>query len=417
MENENIERLNKEVMASAEKLGLSLEEAKEKVADICNQNGLDASNNDDALIILNLWRHYFASVKMAQQNSDPENPTNSGGGSASWYKKALGMFIYLEDSRDMMALQHDRLKKEFWLDAETTVKSGKVALATLNDDETYTVVRYNKNERQERTVEALPESAMESEREENQWIIPLDSMAAYSSGPNANYGKPLPKEEFRRAGIFVGEVDGEFGRYFFNYKGEASKSFNPKTFEWVHFICIVNSSDASKIHGVKQTTLDSLMYNDALGEEHEDYRDMSQVNKKGLLMKYCEDNYAPIIDLERVHSMNGSKPYNERFVFTDGNVGTMSLSGDRGRLSISDLHSSFDPEANSYFGTTCWIPSHIDVDFGISSDIVVVGRTSQQTMDDGTLGACSINVFGIFVEKSRGKPVEAIEIVETEDWW
>ena len=49
------------------------------------------------------------------------------------------MFIYLEDSRDMMAFQHDRLKKEFWLDAETTVKSGKVALATLNDDETYTM--------------------------------------------------------------------------------------------------------------------------------------------------------------------------------------------------------------------------------------------------------------------------------------
>ena len=39
MENENIERLNKEVTASSEMLGLSMEEAKEKIVEICNQNG------------------------------------------------------------------------------------------------------------------------------------------------------------------------------------------------------------------------------------------------------------------------------------------------------------------------------------------------------------------------------------------
>ena len=416
MENENIERLNKEVTASSEMLGLSMEEAKEKIVEICNQNGLDVSNNDDALVILNLWRHYFASVKMAQKNETTDTPQQAT--TASWYKKAFGMFVYLEESRDMMALQRDRLKKEFMMDAETTVKSGKAALATMNDDETYTIVRYFNSERQERIVDSLPESAMDSEREENQWIIPLDSMASYSSGPNANYGKPLAKEEYRRGGVFVGEVDGVFGRYFFNYKGMGSQEFAPKTFEWIHFVCIINSGDSSKIHGVKKMTLDSLRYNDSIDEEHEDYKDMSDVNKKQILMKYCEDHYAPIVDLERVHAMNASKPYNEKFVFVDGNVGQMNLNGERKRLSISDLHSSFDPDANEYFGTTCWIPPHIDVDFGISSDIIVVGRTSQQTMDDGTLGSCSINVFGIFVENNRGKVVEqTIEIVESEDWW
>ena len=74
MENENIERLDKEVSASSEMLGLSMEEAKEKITEICNQNGLDVSNNDDALIILNLWRHYFASVKMAQKSETSDTP-------------------------------------------------------------------------------------------------------------------------------------------------------------------------------------------------------------------------------------------------------------------------------------------------------------------------------------------------------
>ena len=417
MENENIERLNEEVTASAEMLGLSMEEAKEKIVEICNQNGLDVANNDDALIVLNLWRHYFASVKMAQKNSDASDTPQPTTGTASWYKKAFGMFIYLEESRDMMALQRDRLKKEFWMDAETTVKSGKAALATLNDDETYTIVRYYNAERQERAVDSLPESAMLTEREDNQWIVPLDSMASYSSGPNSNYGKPLPEEEYRRGGVFIGEVDGVFGRYFFNYKGLASQTFAPKTFEWVHFVCIINSGDSSKIHGVKETTLNSLVYNDTLTEEDAEYKDMSDVNKKQILMKYCEDHYAPIVDLERVHGMNASKPYNEKFVFVDGNVGNMNLDGERKRLSISDLHSSFDTDVNEYFGTTCWIPPHIPIDFGISSDIIVVGRTSQQTMDDGTLGTCSLNVFGIYVEKARGKPVEQIEIIESEDWW
>ena len=227
---------------------------------------------------------------MAQKNETTDTPQQAT--TASWYKKAFGMFVYLEESRDMMALQRDRLKKEFMMDAETTVKSGKAALATMNDDETYTIVRYFNSERQERIVDSLPESAMDSEREENQWIIPLDSMASYSSGPNASYGKPLAKEEYRRGGVFVGEVDGVFGRYFFNYKGMASQEFAPKTFEWIHFVCIINSGDSSKIHGVKKMTLDSLRYNDSIDEEHEDYKDMSDVNKKQILMKYCEDHYA-----------------------------------------------------------------------------------------------------------------------------
>jgi hypothetical protein len=61
----------------------------------------------------------------------------------------------------------------------------------------------------------------------------------------------------------------------------------------------------------------------------------------------------------------------------------------------------------------------MDIDFGIGSNVVVVGRTSQSSDNEGVLQNVTINVTGIHALKSRGGSPEAIEFTEEEetDWF
>ena len=67
--------------------------------------------------------------------------------------------------------------------------------------------------------------------------------------------------------------------------------------------------------------------------------------------------------------------------------------------------------------TTCWIPEHLGIDFGIGSTIVVVGRTSQRLID-GVADPVTINVASILVTEKRGSPVEVdTPVEESFDWF
>lgn len=417
--NENIEKLMKEVELGAGRVDLSLEDAVLKIDEICQQNGLD--KNEEPLVVMNLWRQYVASVMMSRKKDSADNnesPTNAP--SNGWLKQAFGMFVSLDESRDMMEWSRNNVFNEYNMDKETTLESGKVAVVNQFEDDTYQVIRYHEGERQERFIQTLPAGAMPLD-DEKWWIVPLDAVAKYREDPNPNYGKPLPKEEFRRSGVFVGEVDGKFGKYYFNYKGDSSKVFEPKTFDWVSFNCIINSFDETKIHGITTRTLASLVVNDELPDDAESKRDMSQTSKPDLMMEYAREHYVPLNDLDRAHSMNLSKTYLERFVVTDGNVASMILTptanGNR-IVSISDLNADFEYDGDGYVGTTCWIPSSIDIDFGVGSDVIVVGRTSQRTNDDGSLDGTTLNVSGLFVTSKRGKVVEVeIPVEDDTDWF
>ena len=419
--NENVEKLENEMTKGADLLGITAEDASAKVDEICLQNGLDRQDAEDALVVLSLWRQYFSSVRMAQKQADPESDdvsaTSTG---SSWMKSAFGMFISLGEARDMMEVQRTQVRNEYLRDAETCLNMGKVALVSEkpNDPSSYTVTRVHDGETQVKDIENLPANRVEVD---GGWIIPLDAMKSYGTDANPNYGKPLPQSEFRRNAIFVGEVDGEMGKYYFNYKGESCKSFAPTTFEFVHFVCIKNRTNPSKIHGITDKTLASLMYNDDIPEENAAWKDTSNIVKSDVLMQLCEGNYSPLLDLDRYHSTVMSKDWDDRFVFTDGSVSSLNMTptsnGNR-ILSITDLNSDFDYEGDGWSGTTCWIPPHIDIDFGIGSSVVVVGRTSQRTDDDGVLESSTINVEGILVTVRRGKSVETeIPVEEDTDWF
>tara|TARA_R100001230_G_C5657751_1_gene162515 strand:- start:854 stop:1258 length:405 start_codon:yes stop_codon:yes gene_type:complete len=133
------------------------------------------------------------------------------------------------------------------------------------------------------------------------------------------------------------------------------------------------------------------------------------------------ENYSPLIDLDRYHSTAGNKSYAERFVITDGSVisidATPNRVGNR-RLSITDVNSDYNYDNAGWAGTTCWIPPHIDIDFGINSTILVVARTSQGRNEDGSLREVSLNVSGILCVNNMGVVVESFVAEEEDlDWF
>ena len=225
------EKTVKEIEAGAKILGLTTEEANAKFAEICSESHIETTNP----IGLGLWRNYVANAKRSASSGKQQQ-------SDSLFKPAFGFFLSLDAPRDMMSWNRNKAKEEYLRDSESAVEKGIVAVAVENALGKFTVSRYFNGNYEEKVVGTLPEGA--ETLEDGRIYIPLDSTATYmNGGKNNNYGKPLPKEQFRRTGIFFGSVGGEDMRpYFFSYKNQGGIDFAPNTFEWVHFICVAGSN-------------------------------------------------------------------------------------------------------------------------------------------------------------------------------
>jgi hypothetical protein len=401
----NDDKIRKEIENGAKHMDVSVEELTDKYVSICKENNLDA-NNPVALAML---RNYVrGNMRMKKNNNS---------GSNSLVKSAFGLFISLDAPRDMMAWNRNRAKEEYIRDNDKALEDGLVAVATENEDGTFTIARHYKGDYQEAVVKALNEGA--EVLDNGTIIIPLDSLANYPSGAeNRRYGKPLPVNEFRRSGIFFGSLGtGEMKPYYFSYKNQAGVDFAPNTFEWVHFLCIP-SDDGSAIYGMTTTTLKSLMLNTEVDPEGDDYRDMSSFDFESCLATNFKSHLVPLSNVDRAHIERQTLPARERFIITDGSVDsiTMTATANGNRIiNISDLSAEFVEDGENY--TTCWIPSHIDIDFGIASSVIVVGRTSQRIVD-GVADAVTINVSGLMVTNRVGAPPETVEVVEDDlDWF
>ena len=413
------EIIMKEITKAAKLLDMSEEDVLAKFNDICTQNTIDMAKEE--LLARGLFRQWFSSVKSMQKKS---TTTTSGG----FFKNAFGFFVALDEARDMMEMSRTRITNEYRRDSEVTYNLGKVAVCTkivdnvINSEHEVTngfeIRMMRKGEEVVKVLSSLPTNHVELDN--GQFIVPIDTTEMYGTTRNTNFNKPLPKSEFRRSGVFIGEVDGVMGKYFFNYKGVHTKDFNPRTFEFVHFICILNSRDATKIHGATDKTLASLVYNVDLNEDDENYINVT-IDMQDELMSRSENNYCALIDLDRYHSSVNDKVYADRFVFTDGTVSSVNLNatanGNR-IVNVTDLNADFDYSDGFNNGTTCWIPAHMNIDFGIGSQVIVVGRTSQGTDEDGNLRPISINVNGLLVMDKRGGDVSHEEVVEDNlDWF
>lgn len=404
------EKVNMEIAKAAQVLQMETPEVEAKYMEICEANNLNPV--EDWAIALSLFRQWFSGAYKYKETPTEERQSSGN----SLVKQAVGYFISLDAARDMAAMQNERIKNEYLRDSDNSFSLGKVAIAT-ETQEGFEVTRMHKGEEQVRQVAELPANNFETEVGE--WIIPLDSMVQYSSGPNRNYGKPLPAEQFRLSGVFIGDVDGNEGIYYFSYKGEGCKTFKPQTFCTVHMDVIPDSTNTDRIYGFKMGTLESLVTNASLAEDDERRRpELGIEAMQNNLMDKASSKYCPLVDLGRHHNDAQGTPYAQRFVVTDGSVSSVNMTpnsyGTR-RITVTDLNSDFDYEGGSWAGTTCWIPSHLDIDYGIGSNIVLVGRTSQGKSQDGGVGDITLNVSGVLCVTNRGVVAEPYEAATEED--
>lgn len=404
------DEMKTEIEKSAQYIEMSVEDATKKFQSICEENDVETT----ADLAKGLWRNYVAQFRRQKKVT----ASNGGSSTGGLVKAAFGFFISLEAPRDMMSWNRNKAKEEYLRNNDKALEEGFVAVATENALGKWVISRYHKNEYQEKIVSNLPEGA--EELEDGTMIIPLDSQATYMSGStNKNYGKPLPLEQFRRSGLFYGSIDGgEKKLYNFSYKNQPAIDFAPNCFEWIYFACIP-SEDGSAIYGMTKTTLNSLVKHSDTNPEADNYEDVSGFDFEQCLVDNLSSHLVPLVEVDRAHIQRQTLPSKERFIVTDGTVCNMNMSptsnGNR-IINITDLNAEFDYDGDSNM-TTCWIPNHLVIDFGIGSSIIVIGRTSQRIVD-GEADPVTINVAGLYVVQRTGSPVEVDEIVEENlDWF
>ena len=400
------EKMMKEIEIGAGHMGISADEAEAKYRSICEENNTDVND----VVSQSLFRNYV------RGNMKPKK-TNTNSGSNSLVKSAFGFFVSLEAPRDMMSWNRNKAREEYLRDNDKALEDGLVAVATDNGDETYTIARYYKGDYGEKMVKNLVDGA--EELEDGSIIIPLDSMPTYPSGvENRRYGKPLPKNEFRRSGVFYGSVDGgDMKSYYFSYKNQGGIDFAPDTFDWVHFKTIP-SDDGLNLYGMTMATKESLIRNEGLNPDNSDYRNMEEFDFSSCLYENYPKNGTPLVDLDRLHTTLQMEATKDRFAIVEGTVVnqrmTPTANGNR-ILSITDKASDMElTEDDGDLATTCWIPEHININFGIGSTVLVVGRTSQRIVD-GEAEPITINTSGLLVQEAVGNPIAEQEGVEDED--
>jgi|TARA_B100000085_G_scaffold256996_1_gene257947 hypothetical protein len=401
------EKIMKEIEIGAKHLAITTEEMVNKYVEICEENGVDV-NSDVAVALL---RNYV-------RGNMKRTTTNNSSGSNSLVKSAFGFFVSLESPRDMMSWSRNKAKEEYLRDNDKALSDGLVAVATENDDGTYTLARYYKGDYAEKMVKTLNAGA--EELEDGSIIIPIDPMPNYPSGlENKRYGKPLPVNEFRRSGIFYGSIDGgEMKSYYFSYKNQGGVDFTPDTFDWVHFKAIP-SDDGLNLYGFTSATKDSLIRNEDVNPDNSDYRDMSSFDFSACLFENYPNYGTTLVDLDRLHQTQQMEQARDKIAIVEGTVVnqrmTPTANGNR-IISITDKAADMEltEDDDGDLATTCWIPEHININFGIGSKVIVVGRTSQRIID-GEAEPITINTSGLLLEESVGNPIAEEEGVEDED--
>ena len=401
------EEMKNEIEKSAQYINMSVEDATAKFNDICAENGIET--NDP--LAKGLWRNYVAQVR----RTNKPNAGSSGGNSL--VKPVFGFFVSLEEPRDMMSWNRNKAKEEYYRDADNALQEGIIAIAEENATG-WQITRYYKGEMQQKQVTERPATA--EEMDDGVWIIPLDSTERYQNGgENRNFGKPLPLQQFRRSGVFFGSVEGgEMKKYNFSYKNQGGVDFTPDTYDFVHFRGIP-SDDGNNIYGMTDVTKSTLIRNAELNPDNSDYRNMEMFDFEECLANNFSNHLVPLVEIDRAHITRQTLPTSERFVITDGTVCNMNMmptkNGNR-ILNITDLNAEFDYDNDTNM-TTCWVPSNVELDFGIGSSVIVIGRTSQRITEEGP-EPVTINVSGLYVTEKRGSPVEVSQPIEEDfDWF
>jgi hypothetical protein len=406
-----MKKMEQEIVKAAEVLGLSIEETREKLLEIATQNQLNPDLDTDRPLLKGLFRQWFGQAKKA--NASPTTTTGN-----SLVKNGFGIIVGIEDCRDMMEYQRNQIQGEYQRDSDATYRSGKIAKITSTATNMQITQWLNDEEiTREKPLDWKPPAA--AIQVDNGWIIPVDNRPSFGSGDkNKDYGKPLPLQQWMRRVHFIGEVEGNTIQYWtLSLKHDIAQNFSADCYRLGHIKGIWNT-ERNQMYGVRNQT--AFTYNDVLDPNDDNYRDTSSVNIQDLLADGMKDYISPLTDLEHYHQSTSTLPLSQRMVLTDGIVTNMILrpnsTGNR-TIFISDLSAEFDYDSDASSSIACWVPPQVDLDFGIGSNIILMGRTNQREVD-GVLTTVSLNTFGIMVTDKRGEtPVFDDASEDDSDWF
>ena len=397
------ERIEKELNALAKKLNKTGEELTEKYNEIANTNGLDLENDRQAMVALTLTRNFVrGSLKGASSGS-------------SFGDNAFGFIVGTEPARDVQQWRRKNLLSDYRTNANTVFNEERCAEVVLTDSGAYEKSQVIDEVVQTKNIPHLPNSAIEID--ENKWIVPLDNVKAFMSGDtNPRYGKPLPAEEWRMRAHLIAKVEGDFQYWTLGLKNKAAKEFDVNNFEWLHLHALFND-ERNACYGIKGRTLNSLQYNEALDPESDNYVDVSSLSMEDLLGECMPEYIADLIEIEDYHTTQIQQP-GMKLVVTDGIVSSMNLkenakTGNRVIwIEPADANYGFE-EDDVPESTPCWVPSNVNIDFGVGSDVIIIGRSnqSQKKDEDGNYiedewNSVSLNIFGILPRVALGAPNE-----------
>jgi hypothetical protein len=399
------ERIEKELNGLAVKLGKTEEEMLAKYNEIAEANNLDLENERQCMIALTLTRNFVRGSLKGNKSSGKK----SGFGNDSF-----GFVVGSEPARDVQEWKRKQLISDYNSNPNDVFNDERCAEVVLTEAG-YEKSQVIDGDVATKVIPQLPNSSIEVD--EDKWIVPLDNIKSFMSGDsNPRYGKPLPAEEFRRRVHFIAKKDGgEFQYWTLGLKNILAKEWDVENFRWVHLNALFND-DRNACYGIKGRTENSIQYNDNLNDDDDLYvGNLSSM--EDLLVDCMGDWIADLLEIEDYHSTIMSNP-GMKLCITDGIVSSMNLNvnektGNRVLwIEPADANYGFEdddvPES-----TPCWIPSNVEIDFGVGSDVIVIGRTNQSPKKDSDgnqiedeMNPVSMNIYGILPRVALGAPQE-----------
>jgi len=411
-----IERIENELGSLAKRLQIEEEEMNAKYTELATSNNLDLEDERQQLMAMSLTRQYVRSRLASNRSSSQQ----------SFGAMVTGFFVGIEPVRDIMEYKRKNVRSRYNADASQALTDGLVAEIVLEDGE-FKKTQVKNDEWETKTLPQVPDMAIEIS--ETVWIVPLDAVKTWQSGDtNKNYGRPLPKEQHQVRAHFIGQKeDGETQLWTVQLKNEMAKNFKADCFRMLTFYGLPNE-DRNAIYGIRNKTLSSMNYLDVLDEEDPRWIDVSGESIEDILVEHTAEYLADMIELDSYHDLI-SQQQGLRLVVTDGIVTSMNLtpnerSGNRVIwVEPVDANYGFD-EDDIPESTPIWVPSHVNIDFGVGSDVIIVGRTNQTQKKgddgmpiDGEYNPVTINLYGVYARSATGVVVEEVAEGESMEFW
>ena len=396
------QKIENEIGKATQILGLAVEKVRQKWESIVKDNDLNLDNEAEVNLGLSMFRQWFSGMKKVQESGDSVKTGNS------LVKTGFGVVVALEEARDFEDYNRNQLQAEYLRDRNLAFNAGKFAYADISEEGGYKISQIYNNELKERSWDKdLPESVMELE---GRMIIPLDDRKeGWDGKPSKTYGFPKALTIH-----FIGEAgDGNVKYWRIMAKDSNAQDWSVNAGQFLN-IDLIWSAEKDEAYPV-QTTLETVVYNSELPTPKE------TGSLSDLVAEHMKEKISHLVNLETYHNSVANNPTKTRVVVTDGNVINMNMNpnanGNR-TLMVSDINADFDYDADGYASTTCWVPPHIDIDFGIGSHVLIVGRTNQsRNQETQELKQVSINMFGVIPLERRGAPTSFVDSGEQYEGW